>query len=54
MDPEDERRERRRERRKIKTDHKLGFRAQNPARHKLKRDDKCNTKEHQDFLNANE
>ena len=47
-------RERRRKQRKLKKDHKLGFRAQNPGRDKLKRDDKCNTKEHQDFLNANE
>lgn len=47
-------RETRRLRRQEKEDHKLGFKAQNPGRDKVKRDDKCNTKEHQDFLNANE
>lgn len=51
---DDEARKRRRLRREEKEDHKLGFRAQNPGRDKSKRDDKCNTKEHQDFLNANE
>ena len=52
MDADD--RKRRRERRKNKTDHKLGFRAQNPGRDKSTGRDRDNTKEHQDFLNANE